>query len=161
MISSKWRSFWIGFGGSAAVVAVVAVIVFWPESGETVTREALQRARQVWRQAGILDYDLDLRTSGAREGSYHVEVRGGAVRKITIDGRTADPKEAGYYSVEGLFLIVEEELDNAERGVPAPGKDVWLWMKTDPQLGYPVRFIRQVSGTAQGITLDVLKFERR
>src|SRR5690242_6088648 len=81
--------------------------------GQELTTKALHHARRTWQAAHVTDYNLEWRTSGAREGHYLVYVRGGrvrAVRSILRDGTEieARPAQAELYSVDGLFQILEE-----------------------------------------------------
>ena len=146
--------------GAAGLLGLV-IMVWWIVSHRTepVTRERLARARASWDAAGITSYDLRFRTSGARNGTYHVEVRDGQAVRIILDGRLANPAEKDFYTVEGLFRTIEEELElfenPPENAVPA-GTQVWLRMRCDPHLGYPVRFIRQVPGANLGEQIHVL-----
>ncbi len=147
---------WTAIGLAVAGVAIVLL------RGGTapVTRAGLADAQARWQRAGIRSYDLDLETSGAQTGQYHVEVRGGKLERITRNGQPADPAAGEYWTVPGLFRTIEEELDNAEHPSAAfPGNaQVWLHAHYDPHLGFPVRFIRQVPGTALGVEIHVRRF---
>lgn len=141
-----------------ALVLVVWLVV--REGTEPVTRERLGEARARWAAADISSYDMDLQFSGAQSGIYRVRVRGGRLKHITLNDGPANPSEEEYWTVEGLFRIIEEELDLAEdpsRGAFPAGTQVWLRMHCDPDLGYPVRFIRQVPGTNRGVQIRVLR----
>ncbi len=131
--------------------------------GEDVTTRSLREARQLWNRANIQDYNLEWTVSGPRQGHYLVYVRGGrveAVQSILPDGRTieAHPGDPRYYSVDGLFRTIEEELDQAEDPHPfgqPEGADVLLKFTTDPKLGYPRNYQRDVLGSRQSLSIDV------
>jgi hypothetical protein len=136
--------------------------VLLPDRTEPVTREALAAARARWQGARIANYDLDLETRGAQVGNYHVEVRDHQVRSIIRDGTPATPNDLDYWTVDGLFVTIEEELDRAEsrRGGPSdPVMDVWLRMRCHPKLGYPVRFVSHVPMRTQSVEIHVLRLE--
>ena len=153
----KWA-----LAGLAVLVAMSFVLL--PDRTKPVTREGLAAARNRWDQANIASYDMDLETRGAQVGSYHVEVRDHEVRSITRDGTPATPNALEYWTVEGLFLTIEEELDRAQswRGRASDAvTDVWLRMRCHPKLGYPVRFVSQVPGRTQSVEIHVLQLDPR
>lgn len=131
--------------------------------GENLTREAIQSARSVWKRAGIRDYDLVWSCSGIRNARYRVTVRGGEVKRIdgiAPDGsaREMRPGDRSAYGVDGLFLMLEEELDqlSAERPFGQPkGSSAVLRLTTDQKLGYPKRYIRDVMGNTKGLEIDI------
>jgi hypothetical protein len=59
----------------------------------------------------------------------------------------ADPAAGDYWTVDGLFQVIEEELDAAERPDGAAfgaQSQVWLRVRYHRALGYPIRFVREV-----------------
>lgn len=136
-------------------------------SAENVTPQALARARKIWEKAGIRDYDFDWETSGARNEQYKVAVRDGQVRsvlRVLPDGREvpAHPGDPSAYSVDGLFRIINEELDQLQREKPfgqPKGAQFVLQFSADPKLGYPRSYRRDVEGSARGIAIDVTRFQ--
>ena len=83
--------------------------------GQDVTAESISQAKQVWKTSGILDYELDWTVTGAQNNHYYVTVRGGDVRKVEMiqaDRRRLElhPSETRFYSVDGLFLTIADEL---------------------------------------------------
>jgi hypothetical protein len=135
--------------------------------GAEVTPESLARARRTWERAGVRDYDLEWTSTGLMSGHYRVAVRGGQVRTIQAvlpDGRTveAHPGEPRYYGVEGLFVIIGDELEQLKKDAPfgqAKGTRVVLRFTADPKLGYPRRYRRDVVGTPQALAIDVIRFD--
>jgi hypothetical protein len=150
------RTAWNWVLGIAAVVGLLALVLL-PGRTEPVKRERLAAARQQWEAANVASYTMDLDVSGAQTGRYHVEVVDGKLSRITRNGQPADPAAGDYWTVEGLFRTIEEELDAAEQpggGAFPEGSQVQLRMRCHSKLGYPVRFTRQVklpsSRTATG-----------
>ena len=155
---------------SPADLLSLLLIVAGCGGGEEVTVQSLGKAKQLWEQAGVRDYDLEWTSSGRTVGHYRVEVREGQVRSIESvlpDGQDAPgshPAEPRYYGVEGLFLIIEDEL--AQLQFPEPfgqpkGTKIILRFSSDPKLGYPRRYRRDVLGTPQAVAIDVIRFEAR
>jgi hypothetical protein len=137
--------------------------------GEAVTGPSIGKAKRLWEQARVRDYDLEWSSSGRTSGHYLVEVRDGQVRSIESvlpDGRnipvhTAEPK---YYGVDGLFTIIKDEL--AQSRFPEPfgqpkGTKTILRFTPDPKLGYPRSYRRDVLGTPQTAAIDVIRFEEK
>lgn len=136
------------------------------DAGEPVNTRTLQAAARRWREANIADYDIEWASGGSRVGRYKVVVRGGKVRRITSvlpDGREveAKPGDPSFYGVEGLFRVVEEELDQATADAPFDqprGTKVVLRLTPDPKLGYPKSYRRDVYGANLRMSVDVLNF---
>lgn len=132
--------------------------------GQEVTPEALEAARGLWKHAGIRDYDLEWRTSGASTNHYYATVHGGMVYKVELiqpDGsRTDGTGDPRFYSVEGLFLTIANELAQLKTDRPfgqAKGTKFVMRFKADSKLGYPHWYRRDVMGTTQGIRIDVIR----
>jgi hypothetical protein len=133
--------------------------------GQEVTPEAIDQAKQVWKAAGVRDYDLDWTVTGAQNNHYYVTVRGGDVRKVEsveADGRRLElhPSETRFYSVDGLFLTIADELAQLKTDHPfgqPPGTKVVMRFKPDAKLAYPLWYRRDVMGTTQAIAIDVVK----
>jgi hypothetical protein len=134
---------------------------------EDVTARSLAEARRLWERAGIRDYDLEWSSSGLGHGHYVVTVRGGqvtAIESILSGGKrmTVHPAEPRFYGVEGLFMIIDEELAQLETSSPfgqPKGTKAVLRFEPDPKLGYPRSYRRDVLGTPQGLAIDVVRFE--
>ncbi len=134
-------------------------------SGEPVTAEALAKARAVWNKAGIRDYELEWTSSGSTSAHYAVTVRGGEVRKlqsVAPDGRLFDlhPAEPRFFGVDGLFTTIADELAQLRTATPfgqPAGTKVAMRFTTDPELGYPRSYRRDVLGTTQSLRIDVIR----
>jgi hypothetical protein len=134
--------------------------------GEAVSTSALASAKAKWERAGVRDYDLEWATSGLSRSHYIVEVRDAKVRTIETvapDGRRYEvkPAQPSYYSVEGLFLTIAEEL--AQRDMPSPfgqpkGANTVLLFTPDPTYGYPRSYRRDVAGAPMPLAIDVIRF---
>jgi hypothetical protein len=133
--------------------------------GQDVTPEALAQAKQVWTKSGIRDYDLEWTVTGAQSNHFYVRVNSGEVRKVESvqpDGQRSvlKPADTSYYSVDGLFLTIANELAQLKTDHPfdqPKGTKVVMRFKPDPKLGYPLWYRRDVMGTSQAIAIDVVK----
>jgi hypothetical protein len=136
--------------------------------GVDVTDQSIADARQRWERAAIHDYDLEWTSSGSSRAHYLVAVRNGQVRSITSllpDGKTLEvhPAEPRFYGVEGLFMIVGDELAQLRTRSPfgqPKGTKAVLRFTPDPELGYPRRYRRDVLGTPLALAIDVVRFHR-
>lgn len=147
------------------VLLVVILPVVGCSNGQQVTEEAIAGAKQLWSAAAIENYDLEWTVTGANNAHYHVTVRGGEVRKIELeqpDGGRVELKSPAprYFGVDGLFLTIANELAlmKTDRPFNAPkGTKVVMRFQPDSKLGYPHWYRRDVMGTSQTMTIDVLK----
>jgi hypothetical protein len=133
--------------------------------GQEATPEAIEEARQLWKKAGIRDYELDWTVTGAQNNHYYVTVNGGEVRKVESvrpDGQrfALKPADTRFYSVDGLFLTIADELAQLKTDLPfsqPQGTKIVMRFKPDPKLGYPHWYRRDVMGTSLAIAIDVVK----
>ena len=166
---AKWSTI------AAVVMAVIAAVLLLRGRTEAVTRERLTVARERWKAANIASYGLDLETTGAQTGLYHVEVRAGQVSKFTRNGQSMNPAEADYWTVDGWFQAIDDDLESSEKPKaddPASQCQFWLRVQFHPTLGYPLRYVRiqkqasrrtatgyETSGASQGVEMRVLRLE--
>jgi hypothetical protein len=156
---------WFRSLAMASMLAVTTAIAGCA-GGQQVTPEALEQAKQLWAKGGVDDYDLEWTVGGGQTNHYVVQVRDGKVSKIESvlpDGTRRLPKIADtrYYSVDGLFLTIANELAQLKTDHPfdrPPGTQVVMRFKPDPILGYPHWYHRDVMGTSLSIAIDVVKF---
>ena len=134
--------------------------------GEDVTAQSLRVARQRWERSAIRDYDLEWTSSGLSNSHYRVTVRGGKVRAIESvfrgKGTEVHPADPKYYGVEGLFMIIADELAQLEGKAPfgqPKGTRAVLRFTPDPTLGYPRSYRRDVLGTPLALRIDVIHFD--
>jgi hypothetical protein len=153
------------YGKRTVVLAAVGFAVLGCSRGETVTARSLAAARRVWKSANLRDYDLEWTSRGARDGHYRVFVRGGLVRSVRAVDRDGSehelkPADPSYFSVDGLFLVIQDEMDQqfAERPFGMPkGSNLLLKFQVDPALGYPREYRRDVSGGLKSLAIDVVR----
>lgn len=140
-------------------LGAATLLLLLREEGETLTEAGLREARERWEAADVSDYDLAISVRGAQSGDHAVRVRGGVVVSMTTGGEEVPERVRPYWSVDGLFRFLEEELENARRA-DEPSQYV-LEAAFDGELGYPRRFLRHVLGGGQGIEWEVTDFSRR
>ncbi len=146
---------------AAATVPLVHVLTR-PSTGEPLTQDRLAEARACWAERGPRSYALDVDVRGAR---HHIEVRDGAVVTMTTDGNAVSEGAREYWSIDGMFRFLSEELSNLQRPEAAYGvsdpDDVVLRAEFDSKYGYPARFLRHVLGQDRSVEWQVLSFEAR
>ena len=132
--------------------------------GQDVTADRINQARELWSRAGIRDYDLEYTTAPAN-GHFLVTVRDGDVKKVEAiepGGARVElhPGAPRYYSVDGLFVTIADELAQLERPNPfehPKGTRILMKFKTNRELGYPEWYHRDIMGTSQSARIDVIK----
>jgi hypothetical protein len=161
----------IGMVAGVLLTLVVILVWFWLHRDPTppLTAEALDRARQRWAERRVLDYDMEIQLAGQREGTLHVEVRGGEVTQHTNNGHTPPRRSWDYWSVEGMLDAMERELEVSAADVAASDRgasQMVLRAAFDAQYGYPRVFHRLALGAGAGasnrdIRWEVTRFEPR
>lgn len=149
-------------GLACAIVAVVALVLSLRGAGDPLTEKALAAARKRWAEHGPSDYTLEIDRGGAQQDHCHIEVKGGVVTSMTVDGEPVGERVRTQWSVEGIFVFLAEELANREHpdaafGVSDPD-EVVLRASFDPEYGYPRRFLRHVIGQRQSVEWDIVEF---
>ncbi len=103
--------------------------------------------------------------SGDRVDSsqYSVTVHDKNVVQLLRDGKEVQTADGGQdYSVEGLFHILDEELDLAKKpqvlGAP-PGYASYPMAQFDVATGRLLKFQRSVGGTKNSIEIHVTRFD--
>jgi hypothetical protein len=132
--------------------------------GETVTRENIAAARQLWAKAGIHDYDLEYTTAPAH-GHFFVTVREGVVKKVEGIEPTGERTELRigaprYYSVDGIFTTIADELAQLEQERPfdqPKGATIVMKFKPNAEQGYPEWYRRDIMGTSRSARIDILR----
>ena len=92
-------------------------------------------------------------------------VRGGEVREIesiASDGRRSEvhPAVPRFYGVDGLFTTIADELEQLKSDRPfdqPKGTKIVMRFTPDPRLGYPSSYRRNVLGTSQELSIDVIR----
>ena len=143
---------------TAFLLGLLAALLYLREPTTPLTQEALAQARQRWRNAGIHSYRATYRMHGSL---YEVEVRGGLVAAINVNGQTPSIAQPSAYSIDGLFDTLQTELENIADSSNPLGTDpgnVVARVRFDDRLGYPQRYIRGGAGLSRGSTLEMLEF---
>lgn len=125
----------LAFG--AFVIGLCGTLLVLRAPMEPLTREGLAAARQRWRERGPADYRL---TFASTEGEYQVEVEGGVVVSLRLDGRDSQTADPSLYSMDGLFRLLEMELDIRETS--GEGGAMLMRVHFDPQTGGLKRYLR-------------------
>ncbi len=161
MVTSRWTRV-----ATQALAVCCTLLPLGCAGGEDVTAKSLEQARRLWSRAGIEDYDLEWESSGLNQAHYRVTVRGGRVRTVVMvqpDGQLTEvhPAEPKFYSVEGLFITLAEELAQLKGPTPfgrPKGTKAILRFTPDAKLGYPRSYRRDVVGASRGVAIDVVRF---
>jgi len=140
----------------AFLLGLLAALLYLREPTVPLTYEALAEARQHWDDGGIESYRMTYRMHGSL---YEVEVRDGLVAEITVNGRTLSIAQPSAYSIEGLFGILQLDLENMnDPSSPlGPGR-MLARVRFQKRLGYPERYVRGGTGVSRGSTLEMLEF---
>ena len=133
--------------------------------GQEVTAEAINQVKASLEDGWHWRLRPGLDRHRAQNNHYYVTVRGGDVRKVEsaqTDGRRFElhPSETRFYSVDGLFLTIADELAQLKTDHPfgqPQGTKIVMRFKPDKTLGYPLWYRRDVMGTSQAIAIDVVK----
>jgi Family of unknown function (DUF6174) len=106
--------------------------------------DQLRAARERWEAKKIKDYQMVytvLRAGDAKKDQFFVDVRGGKVHEVVMNGQERLPEEKlEYHSMAGLF------------------NDIELFLQRDSQPGSPPTFCRGYFDSADG---HLLQFIRR
>ena len=158
-IRNRRRLLWSILG---LTLGLVIGYLWLREPSAPLTKERLDRARNLWQQQGPASYVMEVETKGAVGNIHRIVVREGEVVEMTTGGRIATHSAWEYWSVEGLFDFLDTELGNAnnpERAYGAGVSEVVLRARFDPDLGFPSHFLRHVLGRQQSIEWNVVRFE--
>lgn len=149
--------FWL-----ASVCLLIAAAVFFRQPVRPLTEKDLTRARATWQHAGLQNYVMKVRLIGSLEGEHEIEVQNGRVVSMSTGGQPVANHVWPYWTVEGMFQFLEEELSQKERPASAfevaDSEEVFLSAEFDGKLGYPRRFLRQVFGRRHTAEWEVREF---
>jgi hypothetical protein len=152
--------------GTLAGLVVTLAILRWHLADPTppLSADALRAARELWRQHGPEDYDLEVRVEGPQPGNYRVQVRGGqAIAAFRNDQPLAQQRTLGTWSVLGMFATIGRDVEQVERRASGNADrftpDLTLRASFDRELGYPRRYVRMESGSTLDVSWEVTKFE--
>lgn len=141
----------------AFVIGLTACVFFLREPTEKLTTELLASARQRWRMANIADYDLRYRMHGSE---YAVRCRNGTVIEAQVDGKPAMSRDLCNYGAEGLFDILELDLENlADPNGPfgRTAQQVIVRVRFNREFGYIERYLRS-GGMVRAGAIELISF---
>jgi Family of unknown function (DUF6174) len=124
------------------VAVGVLVTLLRGEQLPQVTFDILNAAAERWVKNGPKDYDLDLELSGVNPGIAHIEVRGGEVTAMTLNGRPTAPHIWDNWSAPGLLGIIRRDLEVCMAAKPGDPTAPVARGEFDAHYGYPVRYHR-------------------
>jgi hypothetical protein len=150
MKSSRLRRVALGIIFGVSVGLVVAFAIILAVRGEKlpeITPESLAAARALWKENAPPSYDLDVKLSGINTGRMHVEVRRGEVTAMKYNDRPAADLHTGeYWTVSGLFDVIERDLESCAEAAKKGSRDATTPIFSrglfDPRFGYPVTYRR-------------------
>ncbi len=124
-------------------------------------RAALAR----WKEHGPKSYDLDMDVGMSLNGRMHLEVRDGAVTKLTLDGKPLQPRLGEYWSINGLFEIIGLDTERNEAAVKN-GESLYSLpvaqqAKFDPNNGIPLEYRRREESSGQAGQWKIVSFQPR
>ena len=142
---------------------LVALLVLRSNAAPELQAQDLAAARARWSQHGPADYEIILQMGGALTDRRRIVVRDHQVVDMTVNDRAASESSWAFWSVDGLFTFLEEEIRNKEDPVPGLGvsdpRQIVLRARFDTELGYPIYFLRHLLGRQQGTEWEVVAFE--
>jgi hypothetical protein len=121
------------------------------------------RAQDKWDASKPKSYQLLVEMQGDRveKEDFEVTVRDGQVASLKRNGQNVQPASGQDYSMDGLFRMLREELDLAQKpallGAPE-GYSAYLMARFDDKTGRLLEYRRTVGGTSNTINIRVLEF---
>ena len=129
-----------------------------------LTEDVLIGAEQKWNVHKPEAYRLVIEMSGDRVemGRFEIEVHAGRVSSLRRNGLLISASGGQDYSMEGLFHMLAQELDLAQKpatvGAP-PGYSLYTSAKFDDTTGRLIRYRRIVGGASNSIELNVVEYD--
>lgn len=152
----------LGFGLAIGLLGVMlGLLVFLRDSLPQISSTDFSAARQRWQAQGPPDYDLKLELTGSQTGRMVVQVRDGRPQRVDRQPGQSPPQRTwDYWTVAGLFDVIQGELDCAETAAKDPAAPrILVRGEFDPKFGYPARFRRTALGEGTEIGWRVVAFE--
>jgi hypothetical protein len=142
---------------------LLGLLVMRSDAAPALEAADLTAAMESWSQHGPADYEITLQMGGALTDRRRIVVRDRQVVEMTVNGQAASKNSWAFWSVEGLFKFLEDEIRNKENPIPGMGvsdpRQIVLRASFDPELGYPTYFLRHLLGRQQGTEWEVVAFE--
>jgi hypothetical protein len=150
--------------GLALLVGLAAgLLVMRGDAAPELETADLAAAQQRWNENGPASYRITLQMGGALSDTRSIMVRDHQVVEMTINDRPATESSWSFWSVEGMLKFLAEEIRNKENPIPGMGvsdsRQIILRARFDPDLGYPIYFLRHLLGRQQGTEWEVVEFE--
>ncbi len=139
------------------LLGCVSTLLYLREPMERLTPKTLKAAKLLWSQQGPRNYDLQYEMNGSE---YDVQVRGGIVTEVLVNGVRPLSADWGNYAIDGLFSLLELEVDHLAD--PAglfggQGASVFARVRFNDRLGYPERYLRS-GGHVPSATIQIRRF---
>ena len=141
----------------AFVLGLFVAVLVMREPMERLSEETLRAARIRWNQARIRGYDLRYEMN---DSVFDVQVRDGIVVEVLVGGVRPVSADWRNYSVDGLFALLDRELENLQDAAgPFGGRGAAVFAKVrfNDRLGYPERYLRS-GGGPRSAHVQVLRF---
>lgn len=166
---AKWtQKAWIPWVGTLVIVLswfIYRAVIHPGPKLIPLTRANLSEARAKWTAAAIRNYSMDITITGVQQGNDHVDVENGKVVRMTTDEEPTPQTAWEYWSIEGMFGFLEEELVQADTPTQAFQIDdkskVYLSVFYNQKTGVPEKYLRQVFGRKLTIEWQITNFNPR
>jgi hypothetical protein len=136
---------WIWFFVALALLTITAIsILIWYNPTVPLTPALLAGAKTKWKEHGPRDYDMDYTFKKIETTErFHVQVRNGDAVSVRMnDTIDLEPRLFPYYTMPGLFGIIEEFMEeDAKPGSPRTFTSVLF----DPVDGHLIHYVRSVA----------------
>jgi hypothetical protein len=147
----------------AIVGLIVFVLITIRRPPPPMTRADFEAAVQRWHARGSRDYIMTVELSGRQTGTMAITVRNTEPISVKRNGVPTPQRTWTYWTVDGLFDIIRQDLDGLDQPERAFGvSDVSQLVQQaefDDDLGYPRRYRRAVQTTGDAIEWDIIHFE--
>lgn len=147
---------WVWFFAVLALLAGagITIPIVYNSLRQQLTREELDAAVQRWQERGPRSYNFRyvVKRVDAEPDVYQSEVRNGRVVSAYHNGRRLEPDKSLWHDMEHRFSDIRGFMDEDAK----PGKPrVFVTAQFDATDGRLLQYIRSVTGTRQGIEIDV------
>jgi len=145
---------WAFLAGLFSVAAtIVVLILIFRDPAPRLTKSGLAEAQAKWLAHSSSHYDMHVQAVGYSTDTYELQVRDGELSAVTFNGHPSTRPESFHaWTIQGMFAVMSRDIDREERaaaGKAAPGEGrLSLRAEFDPQIGYPIRYLRSDRATA-------------
>ncbi|MBI4600956.1 MAG: hypothetical protein HY721_03260 [Planctomycetes bacterium] len=145
---------------AACAAAALAAALLLRDRTPPLTVEALERAREGWRRAGIADYDVRILKELDAQPAERIEAQVRAGKTVALSVNGARVRASDSFTVPELFEVARRELEMASSGAPAPGQPRGAVLRAlfHEATGAPLTLKRIASGR-QSYVLTVERLE--